>query len=371
VGWVTNADFLSTRNSQRGCATSANTRSDILWETSESGPHSYSGTAWIDEGSSYYGTGLSGGKGGCGAFSAALIAGGYGTTQQLTSCLYDGSSYAGGPSLPQNMRYTWGCGTPSSGFWVFSMDDTTSSSNEAYFNGTTWSSKSAFYSGPHDRGVVIGTYDAALAAAGATGYTTPTHDDLSRTWNGTSWTSITNYPTVNRNQSGFGTQGAAYVVAGEVTSTVTNAVYQWNGTSWAGEDNLPDSRDNHGGTGTGAGGWVIQGYTQANSPANPTYEWTFSRPVTCTSATVTLTGAGLVLQQPGRAHIISVVPDSFSDGQTGIVINTRFITTTGATVYIAGVEQTVTGTTADSITFTADKGTNEDGNYTLVVIEGP
>lgn len=67
--------------------------------------------------------------------------------------------------------------------------------------------------------------------------------------------------------------------------------------------------------------------------------------------------------------INSVTPSTFDDGHTGIVISTSNIVTAGASVFIGGVEQTVTGTTANSITFTAVRGSGNLGDSTLTVVE--
>lgn len=371
--WVTHANFIGSRNSQRGCCTSGDDRSDILWETSESGPHSYNGTNWVDGGFSYYGTGISGGKGACGTYGDALVAGGYGTTPQTTSCLFNGTSYIGGPTMPNNKRYCDGSGVVDDGRWDYDLSSTSSGVNANVFNGTTWASSSRAHSAPSAGGVIVGGNDDAVICAGYIGYTTPVIADDCRTWNGTTHTVISLYPTNIHRQSGFGASSdAAWVTAGEYAGgLVTAATYLWNGTSWVADDDLGDTRDNHGGNGNGNGGWVIQGYTAGNSPAYPTYEYTFSRTVLCDPGAIAFVGAGDVLQQPGRAHIISVVPDSFGDAKTGIVITTQHITTTGAKVYIRGVEQTVTGTTADSITFTSVQSDTADGDYALVVVEGP
>lgn len=373
--WITQTDFVGSRNSQFSCATNAASRADVLWET-DYGPYSYNGTSWVDGGTAYYGVSASGGKGACGAYSSALVAGGWGTTQSTTSCLFDGTSYTGGPSLTTNMRFTQGCGTPSSGFWTYNYASTGESTTSQYFNGTSWASKTAFFGGtPGHRGSMAGTYDACIAAGGYAGFSgSQTVQDTAKTWNGTSWTTISTLTTALYRQSGFGTQDSFWSCAGYDSSNAVHDDNQyWNGTSWGTDSVVPDARRDAGGSGPGQGGWVIAGYLTGGAVAYPTYEWTFSRTVTCTSGAVEVVGAGLVLQQPGRAHILSVTPDSFGDGTTGIVIATQHITTTGAKVYIAGVEQTVTGTTADSITFTASKGdaSQEDGPYTLVVIEGP
>ena len=66
--------------------------------------------------------------------------------------------------------------------------------------------------------------------------------------------------------------------------------------------------------------------------------------------------------------ILSVVPSAFDDGKTGVVITTENVVTAGATVKIGGVEQSVTGTTANTITITTERGTTSLGSARLEVI---
>ena len=71
----------------------------------------------------------------------------------------------------------------------------------------------------------------------------------------------------------------------------------------------------------------------------------------------------------GLIGIVSVVPSTFLDTDTSIVITTKGITTAGAVIRINGLEQTVTGTSANTITFTAVQGSMVAGSATLEVIE--
>jgi hypothetical protein len=66
--------------------------------------------------------------------------------------------------------------------------------------------------------------------------------------------------------------------------------------------------------------------------------------------------------------IVSVVPASFPDGTTGVVITTQAIDTSSAVVYIRGDVQTITGTTANSITITTVRGTQPVGATHVVVV---
>jgi hypothetical protein len=92
--------------------------------------------------------------------------------------------------------------------------------------------------------------------------------------------------------------------------------------------------------------------------------------LTANPATAIL-GFGLAIGEAssGGKSIVSVSPATLDDGETGIVITVSGITTAGASVYINGVAQTVTGTTSNTITFTAERSTLSLGNAQLTVVE--
>lgn len=93
--------------------------------------------------------------------------------------------------------------------------------------------------------------------------------------------------------------------------------------------------------------------------------WDTDDTVGCPAASV----IALYEDAPTGPVVNSITPSTFDDGHTGIVIATTGLNTTGAKVYIGGVEQTVTGTTANSITFTAVRGAGNLGTAKLVVVE--
>jgi hypothetical protein len=84
--------------------------------------------------------------------------------------------------------------------------------------------------------------------------------------------------------------------------------------------------------------------------------------------TVTITGQVPAVITVPDPIILSVVPGSFDTDTAGRVITTANLTTAGATVKIGGIVQSVTGTTANTITITTERGTTSLGNATLEVI---
>lgn len=110
----------------------------------------------------------------------------------------------------------------------------------------------------------------------------------------------------------------------------------------------------------------VSGTTEALSlAANPA---NLSKTKTITGSTEQMAlsvAAATVLKK----HVVSVVPDSFLDGETGVVITVEDISTAGAKVYIGGDEQTITGTTANTITITTVRGDQSIGAAELMVVE--
>jgi hypothetical protein len=88
-----------------------------------------------------------------------------------------------------------------------------------------------------------------------------------------------------------------------------------------------------------------------------------------TSVAGTYAACAVFVEPATGKSIVSVVPSAFDDGKTGIVITVTGMVTAGATVFIDGVEQTVTGTTSDTITITAERSTLFLGSAQLKVVE--
>jgi hypothetical protein len=71
---------------------------------------------------------------------------------------------------------------------------------------------------------------------------------------------------------------------------------------------------------------------------------------------------------PSAVSIVSVVPSTFGRDSTSIVITVQNIVTAGAVVRIDGLEQSITGSDATTITFDAVQGNHPDGAGLLEVI---
>jgi hypothetical protein len=335
--------------------------------------------AWAKIGNAPYSVNsLSGGASATGDRTSLTMGGGYSFSTNFY--LYDGSSWAAGSSLGQDHRYSACAGTYSDRLTCYDGTSTSQTSSDKW-NGTSHSS--AISVGAYGGGAMVGSGVNAVIAVG--GNYTSTYYSVAKTYNGTSWTNITAYPLGAIGGScGFGTVSDAYFHGGvnpgwsgsDSYSWTTDLCYNWNGSSWSASDAINEHRTWHGGN-SQTTGWVTCGARGNVGSAGYTYigttqYWVSDLTITClTESLLTGPDAAYVYPIASKPYIASVVPSTFGDAQTGIVITTQYITTTGAKVYINGVEQTVTGTTANSITFTSVRGASVDGDYLLLVVNGP
>ena len=89
------------------------------------------------------------------------------------------------------------------------------------------------------------------------------------------------------------------------------------------------------------------------------------------NASVTdITVAGLIpIISTVSQQITDVSPSTLYDGLTGVVITVNSINTASAQVFINGIEQSITGTTANTITFTVEISGTTLGSVNLIVRE--
>ena len=139
----------------------------------------------------------------------------------------------------------------------------------------TWASGGTV-PGAYSGSAVCGIQTAAIAAGGAPGPTANSY-----TYNGTSWTAVNSLTTARTYLScaGIGTQGAAQVMFGETTTSVS-VTEQYDGTSWSEVSDGITARSLIGGGGTQAAAIAMQG-----NPAQATVEdWDGTSWTTGTSA---------------------------------------------------------------------------------------
>lgn len=76
---------------------------------------------------------------------------------------------------------------------------------------------------------------------------------------------------------------------------------------------------------------------------------------------------GVVEKEVITIQVVSITPNTVYDGLTGVVVETSGITTSTAEVWLNGIKQNVTGTTANTITFNVECSGTTMGNVNLEV----
>ena len=203
----------------------------------------YNGTAWTEGGDM---SNARNNFGGLGTQTAALAVGGQNPALSPApfsgSEEYDGSSWTTGGALPGGFDSNYGCtGTQTAGLMVGGAGPGGRSNLTLSYNGTSWSDTGHNTPAVQDRNGATGPASAALSGGGRKGPApsgAPTNNF--NYYNGSTWTSITNYPT----------SGYHFHMQGPFTDTIvsggfplnTNANW-WDGTSWT---TAPSMSNNHG-----------------------------------------------------------------------------------------------------------------------------
>jgi len=171
-----------------------------------------------------------------GTKDAGWIAGGR-PGNQTVSQDWDGTSFAVGNSLNTGSNSGGKAGLFNSGLRAGGNGGGLTSEE---YDGATWTAGGTMNTARRDLAAgVMGTQTAGLAVAGRIGGTAT---NAIEEYNGSSWTSVTNYPTTLRAGGGAGTQISTLVCGGQVTSgsgpTNTVASNSYDGTNWTASANL-------------------------------------------------------------------------------------------------------------------------------------
>ena len=107
----------------------------------------------------------------------------------------------------------------------------------------------------------IGSSTAGLIAGG---YNGPTELSITETWDGSSWTEVNDLNDARANGGAFGTQAAGLYFGGDPTSAqITVNTETWNGSSWTEVNNMNTARRSNKGAGLSTAGLSISGYITA------------------------------------------------------------------------------------------------------------
>lgn len=275
-----------------------------------------------------------------GSQTEAMTIGGRNPGSTVTTCVqeYNGTSWATGTAAPMYRRESDGTGTQNSGLvgagvvpvpsgeipycaiewngtswsntgntvnrhWTAGITGTQNSAvmiggrtQNPYaeqdkaedYDGTSWSSITDYPTNIRSRAGIVGPSSNDIVHFG--GYVSPTGTCNNYSWDGSSWSLHSSFPSKMRNGDGFGTSNAyvqAYAYCAETSYMGNNCI--WNGTSWsAGNSMINNTTTTKRGSGNGTAGWIASGY---NAPTNDTYTEEYSGTVTPPGITSTIIGS--------------------------------------------------------------------------------
>jgi hypothetical protein len=171
--------------------------------------------------------------GGAGTQTAALAFGGFNSPPFTTygnAYKYDGSTWTATGSMVNGRMQMASFGTQTAAVGAGGYAQPVGRTEK--FDGSTWTSSGNMN---NNRRLLagVGTQTAGIATGGFSGSPTA----FAESYNGTSWTNLTNMPTGgNTGQRGAGTQTAALIIGGGSTPKAT---LNWNGSTWTSLSNLP------------------------------------------------------------------------------------------------------------------------------------
>ena len=237
----------------------------------------YNGTAWTEGGDM---SNARSNFGGLGTQTAALAVGGQNPGLSPYpfngSEEYNGSSWTTGGTLPGGFDGNYGCtGTQTAGLQIGGTKiPNTKQVKTLSYNGTAWSDTGHDVPTAVDRNGATGTSTAAMSGGGRA----PSATNAFFTYNGSSWTAITNYPTSGYH---FHLQGPyTDVIASGGYPLNTNSTW-WDGSSWTAAPNMSNNHGQAAHANSTAGATSGDGFVAGADPSgfNGTEHWNSAPPV--------------------------------------------------------------------------------------------
>ena len=133
----------------------------------------------------------------------------------------------------------------------------------------TWASGGSLNTARYGSGSAGITQNASLAFTGSNGTANVANNE---SYNGTSWTELTDVNTARSNTAGTGSQTAALLFGG-TTGSVTNATEKWDGTSWTEVNNLNTARRYLASAGTQTAALAFAGYVPSPGKLGVNESW--------------------------------------------------------------------------------------------------
>ena len=148
------------------------------------------------------------------------------------------AAWSSGGNMGTALRNRGGGGTLTAGIVFGGFPSTT---NVEYYDGSTWTAKTAL--AVARQGICgVGQTNSAILAVG--GYNAPPTGFYAgnESWNGSTWTEIANILTGRKTMGGAGTNTAGLIFGGASAVANTDETEIWNGTSWTETVNLDTGR---------------------------------------------------------------------------------------------------------------------------------
>jgi hypothetical protein len=218
------------------------------------------------------------------------------STHTNASFEYDGSSW-GSPTTMNTSRYDGGGnGTQTAGLG-FGGYTTTSVANTEEYNGSAWTNVNSMNTARYSFGSA-GIQTSAVALAGVT---PPGRVNSVEEYDGTNWTTGTNYPLTISGIEGFGATNTAAIFAGGATSppTLVTTCNSYDGTSFASVPSLGNSASSGGTGGTNTAGLYMSGIRTAPGTAGGDTE-EFTKSINVITAGAWAAGASMTTSAYGR-----------------------------------------------------------------------
>jgi len=252
---------LSTARYHSGPATSAPSTAGMVAagfsnsspETATNVTEEYNGFSWSSGGNVNT---ARANLGGAGIQTAALIFGGYSGAPNVGYNLteeYDGSAWTSGGTLPVNTSLPIGAGTQTAGLSIGGLEiGVAALTTTNLYNGTAWTSTGHNINDDGYGGAGVGTSTAALIMGGDGRVSSV------ESYDGSSWTAVTNLVSANGRNAGAGTNTFANCFGGSTNPTANQT---WDGNTWVSVTGLSTGRARLMGFGTATQSVAAGGYT--------------------------------------------------------------------------------------------------------------
>ena len=252
---------LSTARYHSGPATSAPSTAGMVAagfsnsspETATNVTEEYNGFSWSSGGNVNT---ARANLGGAGIQTAALIFGGYSGAPNVGYNLteeYDGSAWTSGGTLPVNTSLPIGAGTQTAGLSIGGIEvGVAALTTTNLYNGTAWTNTGHNINDDGYGGAGVGTSTAALIMGGDGRVSSV------ESYDGSSWTAVTNLVSANGRNAGAGTNTFANCFGGSTNPTANQT---WDGNTWVSVTGLSTGRARLMGFGTATQSVAAGGYT--------------------------------------------------------------------------------------------------------------